>query len=115
MDGWISFMIGCFGHFFTRSDLPSCCPCCFFLILGFSLNRIYPSYIHTSFSIAFKPAESGWGATSKYSKNFGEIFGKNSKKVHDTYLAQSKHGKEGEIEGPPKVSGNDHAKGNGNQ
>ena len=27
-------------------------------------------------SIAFKPAESGWGANSKYSSNFDNIFGK---------------------------------------
>lgn len=30
--------------------------------------------IHST-DIAFKPAESGWGASSKYSRNFDEIFG----------------------------------------
>lgn len=30
--------------------------------------------IHST-DIAFKPAESGWGANSKYSNNFGNIFG----------------------------------------
>jgi hypothetical protein len=30
-------------------------------------------------SIAFKPAESGWGATSKYSRNFDQIFAKKDK------------------------------------
>ena len=29
-------------------------------------------------SIAFKPAESGWGANSKYANNFDNIFGNKS-------------------------------------
>ena len=29
-------------------------------------------------SIAFKPAESGWGANKNYSQNFDNIFGKKS-------------------------------------
>jgi hypothetical protein len=29
-------------------------------------------------SIAFKPAESGWGANSQYTNNFDNIFGKNN-------------------------------------
>ena len=34
---------------------------------------------YTNFSIAFKPAESGWGSGSKYTNNYDNIF-KSSKK-----------------------------------
>jgi hypothetical protein len=33
------------------------------------------------YSIAFKPAESGWGAGKKYHKNYDDIFG--TKKAQD--------------------------------
>ena len=32
---------------------------------------------HKLLSIAFKPAESGWGGSNKYSQNFDSIFNKN--------------------------------------
>lgn len=37
----------------------------------------FPSYNHNNMnnSIAFKPAESGWGSTQKYESNFDRIFG----------------------------------------
>ena len=38
--------------------------------------RTLLSRSHHSFSIAFKPAESGWGAGKKYTDNFDNIFGK---------------------------------------
>ena len=37
---------------------------------------------YTNFSIAFKPAESGWGSGSKYTKNYDNIF-KSSKKKEE--------------------------------
>ena len=43
-----------------------------------SYNTIYNN-IHNFFSIAFKPAESGWGSGNKYTKNYDNIF-KSSKK-----------------------------------
>jgi hypothetical protein len=48
-------------------------------------NLFYPILFYRiqfySYSIAFKPAESGWGGAPKYSQNFDQIFGnKNNKK-----------------------------------
>lgn len=41
---------------------------------------------HTQFSIAFKPAESGWGGGGKYANNFDSIF--NKKKKDDSTNAE---------------------------
>jgi hypothetical protein len=39
---------------------------------------------HTLHSIAFKPAESGWGAGKKYHQNYDDIFGKKDPKGGET-------------------------------
>jgi hypothetical protein len=39
-----------------------------------TLTTLYWICIRTTYSIAFKPAESGWGAGSKYSQKFDDIF-----------------------------------------
>lgn len=49
-------------------------------------------------SIAFKPAESGWGGGSKYSKNFDSIFGN---KNNDDKKAEKPTEDEKDIEKKP--------------
>ena len=39
---------------------------------------------HILLSIAFKPAESGWGGSSKYSQNFDSIFNNKNKFRNDS-------------------------------
>ena len=39
---------------------------------------------HKLLSIAFKPAESGWGGSNKYSQNFDSIFNKNKFRNDDS-------------------------------
>jgi hypothetical protein len=45
-------------------------------------------------SIAFKPAESGWGSNQKYENNFDQIFGKSKKNDEKTTPANSSSGEE---------------------
>ena len=49
--------------------------------------------LYTFYSIAFKPAESGWGSGSKYTKNYDNIF-KSSKKKEEKDEEESTKGSE---------------------
>ena len=74
--------------FYTRrqpllvlASQPASC-CCYSLRKECCISHVQTTknislilYVYFLASIAFKPAESGWGGGSKYSKNFDAIFG----------------------------------------
>jgi len=47
-------------------------------------NSIQFKHEHTIHSIAFKPADSGWGAGKTYASNFDNIFGKAKQHGNDS-------------------------------
>lgn len=51
---------------------------------------------HILLSIAFKPAESGWGGSNKYSQNFDSIFNNKNKKFRNDSIENKKSNEEEE-------------------
>jgi hypothetical protein len=65
---------------------------------SFPILQLPPPTTHTilRFSIAFKPAESGWGGGLKYANNFDKIFGSSSSSQKTTASSKSSELEEGQ-------------------